>query len=446
MSRLCYVLLCILFNVQGAFAQNSADITSFTLDNGMEVIVIENHRVPAVSHMLWFKIGGGDDPLGKSGLAHFHEHMMFKGTPNHPTGEYDALISQAGGEQNAFTSYDATGYYVNISKDKLALAMELEADRMRGIVPAEAEVEKEREVIIEERRSRVDNNPSALMAEQMRAALFVHHPYGTPLIGWQHEMSKLSLADVLHFHNSYHKPVNSILILSGDITEAEAKGLTKRYYGDIPKGEISVRNWAVEPMPLAARRVTMRHETVKHPSWQRVWLAPSLVYGDTEQALPLMILAQAMGGGETSYLYQELVEKQKIATSVEADYNPFSIGPEGFAIFVSPVIGVSLEAVEKAAEQALKQLMQQGLDQADIARAKTLLKAESIYAREGISGMARIMGMLRSIGLPVEYFSDWSEKIDAITPQQIQQAAQHLLSDEAHVTGTLQPAVQEQKP
>lgn len=438
------VLFFILYLFSASLAQ-AAPISQFTLKNGMEVVVIENYRIPAVSHMLWFKIGGADDPSGKSGLAHFHEHIMFKGTPNTPPGEFESVISRNGGEQNAFTSYDATGYYININRAQLPLAMKLEADRMRGITPLAEDIGKERQVIIEERRARVDNVPSALFYEQMMAALYLHHPYGTPLIGWKHEMEKLTLEDVMHFHNAYHKPANAVLVLSGDITAGEAKTLVESHYGDIPRGETAPRHWNEEPPPLAARRVVMRHANVKHPTWRRDYLAPSLIAGDTAQALPLMVFAQAFGGGQTSLLYQELVVKRKLAGTLRVSYNGFSRGYDSFTITAEPVVGVDVAEIEKAVDELLEKAKKQGFAAADVARAKTLLKAESIYAREGISGMARIMGTIRTLGLPLEYFDQWPEKVDAVTDEQMLDAARSVLRIEASVTGELLPEEPEEK-
>lgn len=425
----------------------SPAITSFMLKNGMEVVVIENHRAPAVSHMLWFRVGGADDPLGKSGLAHFHEHLMFKATKDFPAGHYSKEIHRLGGEQNAFTSFDATGYYADIHIDALPKVMALEAARMRGIILTDEDITKEREVIIEERRSRTDNNPAGQFYEQMRSTLLTHHPYGTPLIGYKHEMEALNREDVMQFHHRYHKPTNAILVLSGAINEARAQELAKQYYGDINAGEAIVASWTQEPTPLAARRVQMVHENVTHPSWRRMWLAPSVALdsptssqgGDTQHSLPLMLFAEVFGGGKTSVLYKELVEKQKLATSASVSYDGFSRGPDTFTLYVTPSVGVDLANIEAAVEVVLARTLKEGMDGASIGRAKTQFKADTLYAREGIGGMARIMGMMRILNLPIDYFNDWPNKVDAVTAEQMQAAARAVLSADIHVTGTLMP-------
>ncbi len=420
-------------------------IDSFTLHNGLEVVVIENHRVPAISHMIWYRIGGADDPLGKSGLAHFHEHTMFKGTKQYPAGAYEDIISRLGGVQNAFTGFDMTSYYVNINKENLPKAMELEADRMRSLAPVPADMLKEREVILEERRMRIDNVPQAILSEQMSAVLFVHHPYGTPLIGWKHEMVGLTMADVLAFHAKYYHPNNAVLVLSGDITAKEAKPLVEKYYGNLKRAEIPKRMWVVEPEDIAAKRVAMTHPLVKRPVFSREYIAPSLHYGDAAQVMPLMLFAKYFGGGDTSVLYRELVMNQKLATSISADYDGFALGPETFSIAAVPADGVSLETLEKAIDETIQKTLNAPIVADDFARAKVLFKADSIYSREGLQGMANIVGTLRMLDLPATWFETWDAQVDAATDEQALAAAKAVLVLNHSVTGTLMPQNKEGK-
>lgn len=423
----------------------AADITieEFSLDNGLQVIVLPNHRIPAVSHMLWFPSGGADDPYGKSGLAHFHEHIMFKGTPNFPAGTFEATISQLGGDHNAFTSYDTTGYYVNIPRSALPTIMELEADRIRGIVPSDEDIIKERNVIIEERRARVDNNPSALFAEQMNSVLFVRHPYGTPLIGWYDEMTKLSKADVIQFHKDNYTINNATLILAGDITKEQAMPLVKRYYGGLDAGDDYQQQWPSEPPIRANKRLNMQHEQVREPLWRRSYMAPSYGLGERSHVVPLMVFSQWLGGGNTSYLYQELVVKQKVATSVYASYSGFSVGPETFSITAVPAKGISMEGLEKAVDNTLEKALATTPGDDDIKRAKTLLKAETLYAREGLQGVAYIVGWLGQIGLDSHYINEWPKEVDAATIPMMQHAARIVFAGDGHVTGTLTPKAAE---
>lgn len=420
-------------------AHAAAPIESFTLSNGMEVVVIENHRVPAISHMLWFHVGAIDDPPMKSGLAHYHEHMMFQGTEHYAKGEFADIIAREGGEQNAFTGHDATAYYVTIAKEKLPLVMQLEADRLRGLAPKPGDPEKEREVIIEERRLRIENNPNALFGEQMNATLFQHHPYQIPVIGWMHEMEGLTAADVLDFHTRYYHPGNAILVVTGDITAAELKPLAEKYYGDIPAGPKVERHIASEPPHRAALRLTMHHPEVRQPLLSRSYIAPGEVWGETRYAMPLALLEQILGGGKASRLYQALVVKQKLASAVDANYDSIRLGPSEFDIGAHPADGVTPEKLEAAIDAEIKLLISKGVTESELARAKTLLKADTIYAREGLESMGYIVGWLRATGLPASYFNEWPKRVDAVTAEEVQAAAKAVLVDKESITGVLLP-------
>ncbi len=415
------------------------DIESFRLSNGMEVVLVPNHRVPAISHTLWLNIGAADDPRGKSGLAHYLEHLMFKGTPNLPSGEFSRKIEKLGGNHNAFTGRDFTGYYVNIAREHLATVMEMEADRFQHLsIPAD-EWEKEREVIIEERRSRIDNRPAAMLGEQMQATLFLHHPYRIPVIGWKHEMEALSLEDARKFYEYYYHPGNMLLVVAGDITRAELEPLAQQYYGVIPARKPAKRNWLSEPQAIAAREVTLRHALVQQPQWRRIYSAPSLVNGDTRHAMPLQALSYWLGDGKTSRLYQALVVEQKIATSASAYYAGLSRGPSDFSIAITPAPGVSMPQITQAVDALLQDIAAQPIDNHTLERAKTLLKASAIYARDGLQPIAQYVGYLRIIGADVSYFTKWPQLVDAITAEQVQDAARHVLRIEQSVTGYLLP-------
>ncbi len=441
---LSYALLTVFFSAP-LYAADASVIENFTLKNGLEVIVIPNHRVPAVSHTLWYKIGAADDPSGKSGLAHYHEHAMFLGTEKYKSGEYSNIISRNGGEQNAFTGHDATAYYINISKENLPLAMEMEADRMGRLTASDADMEKEKQVIIEERRMRVDNNPDALLAEQVNATLFRNHPYHLPVIGWQHEMNALTKQDVLDFHKKWYHPNNAILIVSGDVTAAEVKPLAEKYYGKLPKADVPVRIWNDEPPQRAQRRITMHHSQVTQPELSRVYSTSSLGYGKKEEAIPLFILAQVLGGGKTSRLYRALVTQQKLASEVSVDYNGFARGPSEFSINLIPDQGVNPAKLEEAADKELEIFLKNGLTDEELSRAKILLKAETIFARDGLSGIANIMGWVRMIGLTTDYFTNWSKLVDNISAQEVLAAAKNTLKSEQSVTALLLPEAEKVK-
>jgi zinc protease len=388
---------------------------------------------------MWYRVGAADDPQGKSGLAHYHEHLMFKATTKLKSGEYSDIIARHGGEQNAFTGHDATSYYVDIAKEHLPLVMELEADRMRGLRPSDEDAAKEKEVIIEERRQRTDNNPSAQLSEQVNAALYRHHPYHLPVIGWQHEMEKLTKNDALDFHERYYHPNNAILIVSGDITAAELKPLAEKYYGNLKTAKIPPRRWNEEPPQLGARRITLHHENVKQPSFSRSYATDSMGYGKKENALPLFLLSQALAGGRSSKLYQSLAVDKKLATQVNVFYSPLSIGPSQLVFDLTPEANIDLTTLEKALDEQLEELLNNGISDDELTRAKVQLKASSIFERDGLSETARAVGWLTITGQDISYFTHWSDKIDAVTKEQVLSAARDALNLNASVSALLLP-------
>ncbi|MGB1540152.1 MAG: M16 family metallopeptidase, partial [Rickettsiales bacterium] len=401
--------------------------------------VIPNHRVPAVSHMLWFKIGSADEAAGMSGLAHYLEHMMFKGTDKLKVGEYSQTVSKYGGNHNAFTSYDYTGYYVNIAKEHLPLVMELESDRMVNLKVDDEEFLKEREVIMEERSMRLDNRPAAVLEEQMMATLFQRHPYHTEIIGWRHEMEALSKEQVFDMYHRYYHPNNVVLVVAGDMTAAELKPLAEKYYGSLPKGELMERNWTEEPPHNSELRVIHRDAKVQQPAFSRLYLAPSYVHGETPYAEPVDLMSSILGDGMTSWLYRKLVIEQKVATGASASYYGMKLGPATFSVDVIPADGVSMEVLEAAVDGVIREFVQNGPAEDELARAKTEAKASVIYVRDGLQSLAYIIGQLKMIGLDEAFLNDWPKRIEAVTTDQVRQAAQMLFKPERSVTGWLMP-------
>ena len=420
-------------------------VESFTLRNGMEVVVVENHRVPAVSHTLWYRVGAADDPQGRSGLAHYLEHMMFKGTKAHSGTAYAKKIGRLGGQSNAFTGRDFTGYYVNIATSQLELVMALEADRMRGLAPADEEFLRERDVILEERKMVVENKPLAVLAEEMDALLYRHHPYQTPIIGWKHEIQKLSKADVMSHYHRYYRPANALLVVAGDITAQKLKPLAEKYYGSIPSGMIMPRQWTQEPPHRGPRRITLHDANTTQPIWYKSYIAPSLLEGDKSKVFPLFVLAQLLGGGETSVLYRKLVVEQKLASHVSVDYSALQRGHGDINIYAVPAEAVSMQRLEVAIDAAITEFIKTAVSEASLARTKTLLKAEVIYAQDSLEGVARMVGQLRVLGLPMEVFTRWQEAVAKVTADQVKDAAQHVFDENASVTGWLLPAQEGRK-
>ena len=411
-----------------------------TLANGMEVVVIEDHRAPVVAHMVWYKVGAADEPPGKSGIAHFLEHLLFKGTEKVPSGQFSKIVARNGGRDNAFTSYDYTGYYQNVAKDKLDLVMGLEADRMVNLKLTAADVITERAVILEERRSRTDNNPAAQMREAMNAAQYMAHPYGIPVIGWKHEMEKLDLADAVAFYRRYYAPNNAVLIVAGDVEAKAVFSMAERHYGPLERAQTPPRSRPQEPPQLAARRVIFKDARVTQADWRRGYLAPTRTAGERQHAIPLSMFADLLGGGSTSRLYQALVVESKVAANAGAYYSATGLDMGRFVLYATPSPGVSLAVLETAMDKALKAALKDGFTAAALARSRTGLLAAAVYARDNLFTSPRIFGNALTSGLSVEQVEAWPDEVRGVTMEQIMAAARSVLVPRRSVTGLLLPA------
>jgi len=410
---------------------------TFTLANGMQVVVISNHRAPIVTHMVWYKVGSADEPNGKTGVAHFLEHLMFKATKNLKSGEFSKIVAQNGGRDNAFTSFDYTGYHQTVAVDRLEVVMKIEADRMRNLIIDPKEVEPERQVVREERRTRTDNTPGGKLREQVNAAMFLNYPYRNPIIGWDHEIQEITVKDLRDFYDTYYWPNNAVLVVAGDITAAKLKPLAEKYYGGIPAGTIPPRIRPEEPPHNAARTVTLRDRRVRQPSWRRAFLAPSRVSGAKEHSYPLEVMSQIFGGGATSRLYKSLVIEQKIALSAGAFYDADNLGPSRLVIFVSPRPEIRMDQIEEAVEAEIRKLKQDGVTADELQRAKTSMQADAIYARDSMGAGARVLGAALASGQTIEDVESWPDRIGDVTAGQIKAAAQAVLITKNSVTGRL---------
>jgi zinc protease len=414
--------------------------TSFKLANGLEVVVITNMRAPIVTQMVWYHVGAADEPRGKSGIAHYLEHLMFKGTDQVKPGEFSRVIAQNGGRDNAFTTHDYTGYYQNVASDRLALVMRLEADRMANLRLTEAVARPELDVVLEERRMRTDNDPSAKLYEQAEAALFIHHPYGTPVIGWEPEIRALDYQDALAFYRTWYAPNNATLVIAGAVTADEVKPLAEQYYGPIPARPVPARVRVTEPEHVAAARLEMTSDRVRQPSWSRRYQAPSHHAGDTQFAYPLEVLAEILGGGETSRLNRALVVDQKVAASAGADYDVTALDLGTFSIFASPPPGGEITALERAVEAEVRRVCDTGVTEDELARAKLRLQATTVYALDSLTTGARTIGAALATGSTVDDVEAWPDRIGAVTAEQVRDAARAVLKDDTAVTSLLKPA------
>ncbi|HEY0852344.1 MAG TPA: pitrilysin family protein [Bradyrhizobium sp.] len=412
---------------------------SFTLQNGMQVVVIPDHRTPVVTQMIWYKVGSADETPGKSGLAHFLEHLMFKGTAKHPAGEFSKTVLQVGGNENAFTSTDYTGYYQRVPRDQLARMIEFEADRMTGLILQDENVLPERDVVLEEFNMRVANNPDARLTEQIMAALYLNHPYGRPVIGWRQEIEKLDREDALAFYKRFYAPNNAILIIAGDVEANEVRPLVEKSYGPIPaQPSISARRVRPqEPVPAAPRTVTLSDPRVEQTNIRRYYLVPSSTTAAAGESAALDVLAQLMGNGANSYLYRALVIDKPLAISAGAGYSGTSLDPTQFQISVSPRPGVEFSQVEQAIDAVIADLAQNPPRAEDLERVKTQLIAEAVYAQDNQATMARWYGGALTSGLSIEDIRSWPDRIRAVTGEQVRDAAQKWLDKKRSVTGYL---------
>jgi zinc protease len=420
---------------------------TFTLDNGMQVVVIPNHRSPVVSHMVWYRVGSADEPPGKSGIAHFLEHLMFKGTPRFPEGAMTDIVARNGGQQNAFTSTDYTGYYQNIAVDRLSLAMDMEADRMRNLVLSDDEVTSERQVIIEERRMRVENVPSSLLNERVSAALWSTNHYAIPVIGHMEEMLALDREDAFSFYRDYYAPDNAILVVGGDITTEDLKPLAEKYYGAIPAsedwdGEHKPRSRSTFLPPVAHAQVVMHHERVAQPQWSRRYIAPSYKMGNRDDVFALDLFSEIIGGSSTSKLYRRLVVDEKVAVSFGAGYQGAAVSYGTFYISMTPAPDVTPEEAEAAFEVALADVLVDGITAEDVERAKARFKARLAYAKDSPMTAARVLGASLSVGMRIEDVENYPEELAKITVDQVRDAARRLFSENSSATGILLPKSQ----
>ena len=414
-------------------------VTTFTLDNGLNVVVIEDHRAPVVVQMIWYRVGAADEPAGHSGIAHFLEHLMFKGTEKIAPNAFSGIVEAQGGDDNAFTSWDYTAYFQRIAADRLELVMEMEADRMRNLRLTEDDVTTERQVILEERAQRTDSDPGSLLMEQMRAAQFLNTPYGIPVIGWRHEMAELSREDALSYYQRFYAPNNATLVIAGDVKPEDVKALAETYYGPLkPSDGIVPRIRPQEPPQLAERRLVLEDERVSEPYLFRTYLAPERDPGNQREAAALTVLAELLGGnGQTSVLARALQFDTQVAVYSSAFYDGTSIDDATFGLVVMPAQGVSLTDAEAALDKVLADFLKTGPDPAALERIRMQVRAGEIYARDDVESLANRYGQELSVGLTMTDIDTWDEALSAVTAEDVIAAAHKVLDRKNAVTGWL---------
>ncbi len=417
-----------------ARAASAPEVADFKLANGLEVVVLPDHRAPVVTHMIWYKVGAADETPGKSGLAHYLEHLMFKGTQKNPGDSFSQAVAAIGGQENAFTSSDYTGFFQRVPREHLKEMMALEADRMTGLVLTDEVAKPELNVVLEELNMRVANNPGAQLGEQMDASLYLNHPYHRPVIGWRHEVEKLNYNDALAFYQRFYSPNNAIVVIAGDVTPDEVKAEAEATYG---KGvEIGPRLRPTEPIQDAARRVTLADPRVEQPSISRYYLAPSSTTAKVGESEALEILANVLSG-TNGRLYRTLVLDKGIALNAGAFYTDTALDYGKFGVFAAPKPGVTLHDLETALDAALADVIAHGITADELERAKTGLIADAVYAADNQATLARWYGAGLTTGDTVDSIRTWPDRVRAVTADAVQQAARHWLDTRRSVTGYL---------
>jgi zinc protease len=420
--------------------QIAPNAVEFTLDNGMLVAVIPDHRMPVVTHAVWYRVGAADEARGESGIAHFLEHLLYKGTELHPEGEFSRIVASLGGEENAFASYDFTGYFQRVAPEHLAEMMRLEADRMSNLVLTDEQVATERDVVMEERLEVIENDPGRLLEEAMDAALYRNHPYGRPVIGWMHEIQELDRDTALAFYNRYYAPNNALLVVAGDVSPDKVRQLAQETYGKVPPNPERLRTVRpAEPPQVGPRSVTVRHERVREPMVQRAYLVPSSRTAQPREAEALHVLADILGGGPTSRLYDQLVRGTGQAVQAGAYYQADRLDDTQLVIYAVPSEEVDLRQLEAAVDEVIAEVKRNGVTQAELERAKNTVIAETIYSQDSQEALAQAVGAAVVIGHSLEAVQNWARRINEVTAQDIQAVAVRYLDENRSVTGYLQP-------
>ncbi len=423
-----------------------AEVFEKTLSNGLKVIVKEDHRAPVLVQQIWYRVGSMDETTGTTGIAHVLEHMMFKGTKSVPQGEFSKRIAAAGGRENAFVSYDYTAYFQQLHKDKLDLAMKLESDRMQNLVLTDAEFKKEIQVVMEERRTRTDDKPHALLFEKLMAIAYLEHPYRNPIIGWMNDLLTLTPADARTWYQNWYAPNNAVLVVAGDVKASEVFALAQRYYGGIKPRALPHRKQYIEQPQLGIKRITVK-APAELPLLVMAYHAPTLRDAEKDTVpYALSVLAGVLDGNQSARLNKTLVREQQIASSVGAGYDGTSRGPTLFTLDGTPSAGVSVAQLEAALREQIALLVRDGISAQELARVKAQVMANEVFKRDSVFYQAMQIGQMESIGLSHRDIPVMLLKLRAVTAQQVQDAAREILKDDNLTVAVLDPQPLSGKP
>jgi len=411
----------------------------FRLDTGLKVIVREDHRAPVATVQVWYRVGASHEPDGLTGISHVLEHMMFKGTPNYGPGEYSRILSANGAEENAFTSRDYTGYYATLANDRIELAMELEADRMRHLLLLPDEFAKELEVVKEERRLRTEDRPTALTYEQFNAVAYRVLPYRNPIIGWMSDLEQLTADDLRAWYQRWYAPNNAILVVAGDVDPKQVLALAQKHFGPLQAQEPPVVRESREPEPRGATRVTVR-APARQPYLLMGYKTP--VVGEADEAwepYALEVLASVLDGGDSARFSARLVRGSEVASSAGADYSAYGRLPGMLLIDGTPAEGQDMAVLEAALRAEVERLKNEGVQPAELERVITQLVAGKVYERDSIMAQAMRIGSMEALGLGWRLADEEVDRIRAVTPEQVQAVARKYLDDKRLTVAVLDP-------
>ena len=441
-SNLLRFLFLFFFFAQFSWAASSdpADTYEFKLNNGLKLIVREDHRAPTVAHMVWYRAGSMDEVNGRTGVAHVLEHMMFKGTEKVKAGEFSRLVAAVGGRENAFTSRDYTAYFQQVEKSKLDEVIQLEADRMSNLNFDDAEFLKEIQVVMEERRLRTEDNPSSLLNESLMATAYMSSPYRHPVVGWMNDLQNMKASDARDWYSSWYKPNNATVVISGDVDAKQVLAVVEKYYGAVSAQELPVRKPQVEPPQKGIKQVQVK-APADSPQLAMAWKVPRLEPGKLDDVEPyaLELLTAVLDGYDNARLNRALVKQEKVVNDVGVGYDMVSRGPELFVINVSLAKGKTVTQAQSSIRRALEELKQKGILESELQRIKVRILSEQIYKRDSIFGQAMEIGSTEMAGFSWRDINYMLDKMQTITPEQVQAVAKKYLVDEGLTIAVLDP-------
>jgi zinc protease len=434
MRRVLAVLALVALLTAPVSARSTDGVLAATLDNGLRVLLLEDHRSPIVSFQMWYRVGSRNELPGATGIAHFLEHMMFKGTPTHGRGRFAALIEQNGGQDNAFTSHDVTSYYVNIAADKLDLVIELEADRMQNLLLDPREIDSERQVVIEERRTRTEDDPGGFLGEEVSAIAFKNHPYGAPIIGWMEDLKRITPEEIRAFYTTYYVPNNAVLVAVGAFKAPDVLDKLKARFGAIPRGATPPPVRAVEPLQNGERRVLVKKEA----QLPIVYLGYHVPTQQSPDAPALELLSTILSSGRASRLYRRLVYDRQLALEAGGDYSYFAFDPPLFWFWGTPMPGQTPETMEAALLEEMERLKTEPVTEEELTRARNQIEAAFVFQEDSVHRRAALLARFELIG-GYAGKDKFLERLRGVKAEDLQRVARAYFPDQKKNVGVLIP-------